>query len=141
VIESFRSALSRLARDDRGQSIVEYALGLSISMYLIMGVVDFGRAFYAYNVIANTAREGARYGAVSGRTNSQIIAWATGRAYLSNLTVTVVDPGTSGDTAWTDPVVVQVSHTFTPITPLIAQICCGGGSLTLTARSSMHVEW
>ena len=138
MIKRFRSALSRLARDDRGQSIVEYALGLSISMYLIMGVVDFGRALYAYDVLANTAREGARYGIVSARTNSQIIAYAATKAYLSNLTVTVVDRGTAGD--WTDPVVVQASHTFTPITPLIAQVCCGGGSMTLNARSSMHVE-
>jgi Flp pilus assembly protein TadG len=139
VLRRCRKIARRLVRGESGQAMVEYALGLTISLYLIMGVVDFGRAFYASNAIANTAREGARYAAVSSHTTSQIISYATSKAVLDNLTVTVVSRGTAGDPS--SPAVVQASYTFTPITPLIAQICCGGGSTTMNARSTMYVEY
>jgi len=31
---------------------------------VLVGILDFGRAFYAYNAISNAAREGARYGTI-----------------------------------------------------------------------------
>jgi Flp pilus assembly protein TadG len=122
----------------RGQSMVEYALGLSIAMLLIMGVVDLGRGFFAYNLVASTAREGARYAIVSSRTNAQIISYATSQAGVSGISVTVVSRGTAGNSS--SPAVIQASSSFTAITPLISQICCGGGTITIAARSSMYVE-
>jgi Flp pilus assembly protein TadG len=125
--------------DQPGVTTVELAFGLMLSLYLIFGVVDFGRAFALYNAVSNTAREGARYGTIAGRTDSQIISYALSRSGgFAALTVTVPDMGTPGNN--TDPVVVQASANFVPITPLVSQICCGGGSLTLSARSSMFVE-
>ena len=40
-----------------GQSAVEFALVLPILLLLLMGMFDFGRAFYYYNAVANAARE------------------------------------------------------------------------------------
>jgi len=48
----------------RGQSLVELALILPVFILVLVGILDFGRAFYAYNAISNAAREGARYGTV-----------------------------------------------------------------------------
>lgn len=48
----------------RGQSLVELALILPVLMLVLVGILDFGRAFYAYNAISNAAREGARYGTI-----------------------------------------------------------------------------
>lgn len=120
------------------QSMVEYAFGLTVSLLLIMGIVDFGRAFFAYNLVANTAREGARYATIASRTVDEIVAYATGQAGVPGVTVTVVDRGTAGNSS--DPAVIEATYAFTPVTPLIDAICCGGGSLTLSARSSMYVE-
>jgi len=47
-------------RDERGSSLVEFALVIPVIMLLIFGAVDLGRAVYAYNTIANAARDGAR---------------------------------------------------------------------------------
>ncbi|MBI5955396.1 MAG: pilus assembly protein [Chloroflexi bacterium] len=47
----------------RGQSLVELALALPILMLVLLIVVDFGRAFYAYVTVTNASREGARYAA------------------------------------------------------------------------------
>ena len=132
------SGLLTHSRRSGGQAMVEYALGLMIFLSLIIGVVDFGRAFVTHNLLANTAREGARYGTIPGRTEAEIISYASSKAGLPGITVTVENRGTPGST--TDPVVVSASSTFVPITPLIEQLCCSGGSLVLSARSSMLVE-
>jgi Flp pilus assembly protein TadG len=52
-------------RRERGQSLVETAVVLPILLLLLAATVDFGRAFDAYIVLTNAAREGARFGAVN----------------------------------------------------------------------------
>ena len=54
-------SLFRRARRDRGANLVEFALVTTfVLLPLLVGVVDIGRAFYAYVTITNAAREGAR---------------------------------------------------------------------------------
>jgi len=53
----------RFARDERGASMVEFALVLPILCIFIFGAIDFGRALKVYNNLAAAARDGARYGA------------------------------------------------------------------------------
>lgn len=50
----------------RGQGLVEFALALPLLLLVILGIVDFGRLFLMYSAVSNAAREGVRYGAVSG---------------------------------------------------------------------------
>jgi Flp pilus assembly protein TadG len=52
-------------RDVRGQGLVEFALVFPVIVLILFGVFDFGRAIYAYNTIANAARQGARVAAVN----------------------------------------------------------------------------
>ncbi|HEY4227552.1 MAG TPA: TadE family protein [Candidatus Limnocylindrales bacterium] len=49
----------------RGQSLVEFALIFPIIILLIAGFFEIGRAVFAYNVIANAARQGARVATVN----------------------------------------------------------------------------
>jgi Flp pilus assembly protein TadG len=46
--------------DERGQALVEFALVAPILLLLILGMVDFARAWGAYEVITYQARQGAR---------------------------------------------------------------------------------
>jgi TadE-like protein len=48
---------------ERGQSLVEFAISSIVLLLLIMGLLDFGRAFYFAVDLAGAAREGARHGA------------------------------------------------------------------------------
>ncbi|MGD8903756.1 MAG: pilus assembly protein [Anaerolineae bacterium] len=50
---------------ERGQSLVETAIVFPILLLLLAAVIDFGRAFDAYIVLTNAAREGARWGSVN----------------------------------------------------------------------------
>lgn len=51
-------------RGERGQDLVEFALVLPLLVLLFFGIIEFGRAVFTYNTLANAAREGARFGIV-----------------------------------------------------------------------------
>ncbi|MGZ3499295.1 MAG: TadE/TadG family type IV pilus assembly protein [Vulcanimicrobiaceae bacterium] len=46
--------------------MVESVIVLAATLAILFGIIDFGRALYTYNLVANAAREGARYAIVRG---------------------------------------------------------------------------
>ena len=56
--------LARFGRDERGQALVEFALVLPILLILVLGIIEFGRAWNLHQTITHAAREGARLAAV-----------------------------------------------------------------------------
>ena len=50
---------------DRGQSLVEFSLVFPIIILLVVGFWEIGRAVFAYNTIANAARQAARVATVN----------------------------------------------------------------------------
>ena len=57
----WRVGRAKSVRTDEGQSFVELALALPILLLILLGLADFGRAFYYTTIIANAARAGAAY--------------------------------------------------------------------------------
>lgn len=51
--------------DNRGQALVEFALLLPVVMMLLLGIVEFGRAWQAKQTLTDAAREGARIAVVA----------------------------------------------------------------------------
>jgi Flp pilus assembly protein TadG len=49
-------------RSEHGASLVEVALVLPVLILILLGVVDFGRAYYLSNEVAGAAHAGAVYG-------------------------------------------------------------------------------
>ena len=47
----------------RGATLVEMALVMSLLFMLVFGIMEFGRLFNVYHTMTNAAREGARFGA------------------------------------------------------------------------------
>lgn len=96
----------RMRRDERGANLVEAALVVPILVLILAGVVDLGRAFSSYIVIANAAREGARAGA-------RYSCYSTDAAQRADYRVMIVDSiyneltGSSVDTA-------KLTYTITP---------------------------
>ncbi len=52
--------MSRSRRDDRGAAMVEFAIVLPVLLLILMGIIEFGRAYNAQVSIQAAAREGAR---------------------------------------------------------------------------------
>src|SRR6185312_4836624 len=53
-------------RDQRGGSLVESAISISIFLMVFFAVFDFSIAFYTYHYVSDAAREGTRYAIVRG---------------------------------------------------------------------------
>ena len=145
----------------RGQSLVEFALIFPVLVLLLFGIVDFGRAIYDYNTLANAARVGVRVAIVN--QNGAGTGCATGSGgtppastqmsahdcaiqaamAMGSVTATVsyMDPT---DTTSCSPVqvgclaLVTTSYTFRPITPIISSIV---GAIPLSSTSTEPVEF
>lgn len=54
-------------RAERGQSMVEMALMMTILLVVLSAVLDLGRGFFSFVAIQNAAAEGALYAAINPR--------------------------------------------------------------------------
>lgn len=128
---------------ERGQSMVEFVLVLPIFLLLVFSIVDFGMGFHAWLTVTNSAREGARLGAVRG-SNAEIVTRVHNTADTldaADMTVTVTNAqGNPGES-----VVVDVDYDYTLITPLdnILKMISGGSvgpTITLSSTADMRLE-
>lgn len=55
------ASLHRLIRTARGQALVEFALIAPVLIILMLGVIDYGRVYFAHISVTNAARNGAHY--------------------------------------------------------------------------------
>jgi PKD repeat protein len=148
------------ARAGRGQSLVEFALVLPVILLLVLVGLDFGRVYLGYINVQNMARIAANYAAnnptawsgtpdaaILTKYRNQVLADATAtncKLPVSGGTSVVPAPvfsDANGDGSTTnlgDNVRVDISCTFTVITPVIANIV--GGSIQVTAESNFPVK-
>ncbi len=59
------------ARKQRGSTMVETALMLSMLLVMMFGIIGFGHALYTYHFVSNAAREATRWASVRGSTCNQ----------------------------------------------------------------------
>ena len=145
----------RKEKGEKGQALVEFALLVPIFLILLFAIVDFGMGFYSWITVTNSAREGARLGAVQA-TTAQIIVRVQDTSDLidegTKMTVTV-GCGPSSDPPPTgacpsqpgESVVVRVDYDYDLITPLASLVAFLSGdiigpTLTLSSTAEMRLE-
>lgn len=64
-LKSLQFTFRRPAQAQRGQSLVEMALMMTIILVILSAVIDLGRGFFSYVAIYNAAAEGALYAAIN----------------------------------------------------------------------------
>ncbi|MCG6568752.1 TadE family protein [Tessaracoccus sp. ZS01] len=94
-------------RNDRGAAAVEFAIISMLLVTLLMGIIEFGFAFFVQGNIAGAAREAARAHAISGDPAAAMAA-ATGIPAGAT-----VDPGTCTPGA---PVTVRITYEYDGLT-------------------------
>lgn len=57
---------SERRRLEKGSGLVEFAISLVVVLTVLFGIIDTGRALYAYNWCSNSARLGTRFMMVRG---------------------------------------------------------------------------
>jgi Flp pilus assembly protein TadG len=107
-----------------GQALVEFALAAAVFMLLLLGTFDVARAYMAYTVASNAAREASRYGAAHlGESGWEAAAVQAGR----NLAVGI-DPAalslSVGTTQTGSLTYITVSGTyrFQSLVPLVGAV-------------------
>jgi Flp pilus assembly protein TadG len=53
-------------RDERGSTIVAFAVGASVLLVVVFGLILMALALYTYNAVSESAREATRYAVVRG---------------------------------------------------------------------------
>lgn len=88
--------LTRYVKNDRGQTLVEFALILPVLLLLVIGMMDFGLIINQHMIMAEAAREGARSAALGGSNGTVITVVKTAASQIdtNQLTVTIVPADT-----------------------------------------------
>jgi hypothetical protein len=150
--------------EQRGQSLVEFALLLPLMLLIITGLFDLGRAVWQTNTLAYAAREGTRYAIVHGSAGNpaanptrmspctdtvictEIPAYVRAAAIgVPNITVTVDYPdtysGTSPAVKCADRNCRVIVDASAPFIPLPSTYLLGGAfQITLRGGSTLVIQ-
>ena len=61
--------IKRLGSNERGATLVEYAIAATVFLTAMFAVIEFGRALWVHNALADAARRGARYAVMHSATD------------------------------------------------------------------------
>jgi Flp pilus assembly protein TadG len=85
---------------ERGATLAETAIVMSVLLAMLFGILDFGRALYTYSFVAQAARQGARWAMVRGANCTQLdhcpAQSGSGdiQPYVQSLSAGATDPNT-----------------------------------------------
>ena len=100
-------------KNEKGQSLVEFAIAVPLLLLLVIGIAEFGRAWMTQNILTGAVREAARVAVVPGPggTWNGPAAEARGNQILASAgisaTVSVPDLGVAFG-----PVTATVTYNF-----------------------------
>jgi Flp pilus assembly protein TadG len=137
---------------ERGQTLVEFALIAPLLVLLLLAILDFGRALYAFSTISNAAREGARIAIVDQGPASGGVSLAAQEA-ANQATALGLNPSDPAQVqvSYLEPDLVaacpshavncvaqvRVQYQFRAVTPVIGNIL---GSINLTTTTKIPIE-
>ena len=96
-------------RRERGAALVEFAFVLPILLLLILGIINFGRAYGAKQELIHATREGVRVLAVTQDYDEALTAFDAGATGLDPARVHVSIPGSCSPG---EPVAVSATYDF-----------------------------
>jgi len=112
----------------RGATLVEFAIGATVFLSALFGVLEFGRALWLHNALTDAARRGARYAVINRDTNSDqvknVVVYGnpagTGTPLINNLSTGNVSVNYSGLAVGDGTATVSITnYQFQFVVPLI----------------------
>lgn len=132
--------------NERGATLVEFAIAAMVFMTAMFGVLEFGRAVWAHNALTDAARRGARYATLNTSASAAQVknvvvfgnSAGTGLPMLNNLSTANVDVSYSGFGLNNGTVSVSITnYQFQLVIPIIGtSITMPSYKTTLTAESA-----
>ena len=129
-------------RSPRGQALVEFALIVPVLLLLLLGIVEFGRAWNAHQVLTDAAREAARTAVVDddGITEDSVrfvVRQALGRAALDPEQAEITITGWRAGRGTPATVAISYSHTLGWLSALMEW---SGADATAVLRTSFSMR-
>jgi len=63
----------RTNKKERGSTLVEFAIGATVFLTAMFAVLEFGRALWVHNALADAARRGARYAVLNPASSEDAV--------------------------------------------------------------------
>jgi Flp pilus assembly protein TadG len=129
----------RRFRGEDGQSFVEFAFVLPFLVFLVLAIVQFGRAWHSYIVITDAARVGAREAAVHRTT-----ACSSATTKINSLGVipsgSTIGCSLPGGAVTGQPVIVTVNYSFSIGLPGYFGVAALNRTFDLTSTAEERLE-
>ena len=150
-----RRSRTRSSRErQRAQAVVEFALIIPVFILLLLMAVDFGRFFFTYIQLNNSAREAVAYAAFNPTTDNASLATIArreanvqgqrGEGAITATSSCVDDAGiavacvdATGGAGAGNRITVRLNGTFTFLTPLIGMFWSGGLPVSTSATAAV----
>jgi Flp pilus assembly protein TadG len=132
--------------NERGSTLVEFAIGVTVFVTVMFAVLEFGRALWVHNALADAARRGARYAVTHSAGDADqvknVVVYGDpaggGQPMLSNLSAANVDVTYNGFGLNDGTVSVKITnYQFQFVIPIIGTtITMPSYQTTLTGESA-----
>jgi Flp pilus assembly protein TadG len=108
-----------LRADSKGQALLEFALILPILLLLVLGIIEFGRAWNLAQLMSDTAREGTRRAVIADPTITEQSVkdfmagkLESGGVPVSAITITFSETGTNWHTGANQVGTITIPYSF-----------------------------
>jgi Flp pilus assembly protein TadG len=135
--------------NERGSTLVEFAIGVTVFLTAMFAVLEFGRALWVHNALADAARRGARYATMHSSADAaqvkNVVVYGDpaggGQPMLNNLSTANVNVDYNAFGLNDGTVSVSITgYQFQFVVPIIGTtITMPSYTTTLTAESAGYV--
>ncbi len=114
--------------------MVESSLIILLFFFLVIGVVECGRALSAFHFLSNASREAVRWAMVRGGDSGRACSSADVTAYVKSIAPGMDPNALTVTTTWTpdntpgSDVKVDIQYSFQPVVPFIPAVNMGSAS-------------
>jgi Flp pilus assembly protein TadG len=111
-------------RKERGQSLTEFAVGVTFMLVLLASGMDFGRADYTYLSVRDAAQEGAAYASIAPSDitgiRTRVRETSSDPIDLSTLSDSEISVTVTGSACAGNLVTVTLDYEFEMVAPFMA---------------------
>ncbi|HJT67778.1 MAG TPA: TadE/TadG family type IV pilus assembly protein [Pyrinomonadaceae bacterium] len=135
--------------NERGSTLVEFSIGVTVFLTAMFGVLEFGRALWVHNALTDAARRGARYATMHSPNDinqvKNVVVYGdpagSGQPMLNNLSTANVNVSYNNFGLNDGTVSVSITnYQFQFVIPIVGTtITMPSYTTTLTAESAGYI--
>ena len=127
-----------MIREEKGQSLVEFALVIPVFLLFLVFIIDLGRVAYTYSTLHFTAQETVRIGSF-GYTDLEMESYARQHFSAGDGNTLIINISPNGSVRESgDDVTVTLEYAMKPIMPLAELVL--NGPVEIEVDSTIRVE-